>query len=159
MANRKKNESNEQEGANEARTPSDRGPVVTKVGNLCADPELRFGNASGKLYLRARLAVSTPVTPGDWTGEKRTMFYDVTAFTPLAEHVAESLTKGARAIVTGRAQERTWTADDGSEHIEKGILADAIGPDLRWATVKVTKAFPRNRSSGNAEPSDDSEDF
>lgn len=96
-----------------------KGPIVTKVGNLVADPELRFSTA-GKAYCRMRLAVSVPVTPGDWGGERQTSFYDVTAFGGLAEHAAESLTKGDRIMVTGAGEMRTWTGDDGTEHQGEG---------------------------------------
>ena len=68
----------------------------------------------------------------------------MTAFGSLAEHTAESLSKGMRLIVTGKGEVRTWTDNDGTEHSSKGILADAIGPDLRWAKAEVTKAFRRS---------------
>jgi len=135
--------------------PSDKkGPIVTKVGNLVADPELRFG-ANGTAYCRLRLAVSAPVEEGNWAGERRSTFYDLTAFKSLAENAAESLHKGDRVLVTGRGEDRTWTGDAGVEHTEKGILADALGPDLRFATVKITKEargrFPSERGGHDAD--------
>lgn len=132
------------------------GPIVTKVGNLTADPELRFGE-KGNPYCRMRLAVSTPVKPRDWAGETKTAFYDVTGFGSLAENAAESLTKGMRVVVTGRGEVRTWKGDDGAEHTEKGILADALGPDLRWATASVTKT-PWNSRSSVASEADEADD-
>ena len=123
------------------------GPVVTKVGNLCADPELRFSE-KGSPYCRLRLAISTPVTPGDWKGERTTTFYGVTAFGSLAENAAESLQKGDRIVVTGPGEIRTWTDDAGVEHKEKVILADALGPDLRWADAEVRRV----RASRPIEP-------
>jgi single-strand DNA-binding protein len=126
------------------------GRLVTKVGNLTSDPELRFSE-KGTPYCRMRLAVSSPVKPGDWGGETKTAFYDLTAFGSLAENSAESLTKGMRVLVTGRAEVRTWAGDDGAEHKEKGILADALGPDLRWATASVTKTSSNSRASGKSE--------
>jgi len=138
---------------------SPNGPVVTKVGNLCADPELRFA-ASGKPYCRLRIAVSTPVKPGDWAGERKTTFYDVTAFGTLAENAAESLHKGDRVFVTGRGEVRTWTGDDGVERTGKGILADALGPDLRFATVEVQKAHQAGSpAAGDGAASFDEEPF
>ena len=123
---------------------------MTKVGNLTSDPELRFSE-KGITYCRMRLAVSIPVKPGDWAGETKTAFYDLTAFGSLAENSAESLAKGMRVFVTGKGEVRTWTGDDGTEHKEKGILADALGPDLRWATASVTKASSNSRASGKSE--------
>lgn len=131
-----------------------KGPVVTKVGNLTADPELAFG-ASGKPYARLRLAVDTPKVPGDWAGERLTTYYDVTAFGSLAEHAAECLAKGARILVTGTGEVRTWTGEDGAEHRSKGILADALGPDLRWATATVSRASRSGHSAGLAVPADE----
>jgi single-strand DNA-binding protein len=127
-------------------------PVVTRVGNLTADPELRLGESSGRPYARMRIAVSTPKVPGDWAGEQETSFYDVTAFGTLAENVAWCLSRGTRVVVTGRGEVRTWTGDDGTEHTSEGILADAIGPDLRWATVTVTRSFRREATGGSAQP-------
>jgi single-strand DNA-binding protein len=134
-------------------------PIVTKVGNLTADPELRFGETSHNPYARMRLAVSTPRIPRDWAGERETTYYDVTAFGSLAEHAAKSLRKGMRLIATGRGEVRTWTGNDGTEHKSKGIVADAIGPDLRWATAAVTKVSGRNPSSAETESTHESEDF
>ena len=136
-----------------------KGPAVSKIGNLTVDPELRFGESTHKPYARMRLAVSTPVEPGNWSGGRTTTYYDVTAFGSLAENAAESLTKGARVVVTGRGEVRTWTGDDGTEHKEKGILADAIGPDLRWATAQVTKAAHPKASATSEETACDDEDF
>jgi single-strand DNA-binding protein len=134
-------------------TPS-RGPVVTKIGNLTADPELRFSE-KGTPYCRMRLAVSTPVKPGDWAGERKTSYYDVTAFGTLAENATDSLGKGDRVLVTGRGEVRSWTGDDGTDHSEKVILADGLGPDLRWATATIARNASGDRSSSQA-PHDDS---
>ena len=110
---------------------------VGKVGNLTRDPELGYGAESGTAVCRFGLAVSTPVTPGDWSGPRSTVFYEITAFGTLAEHAAQSLTKGARIVVIGRPELDEWTANDGSARTTKRILANAIGPDLRWANVDV----------------------
>ena len=57
-----------------------------------------------------------------------------------AEHVIASLTKGIRVIVTGSFRTRAWTDADGGEHTRLEVLADEIGPSLRWATTAVTRA-------------------
>jgi single-strand DNA-binding protein len=142
--------------------PTAKGPVVTKTGNLTSDPELRFAESTGKAYCRMRIGVSTPVKPGDWTGERRTDFYDVTAFGTLAENAAESLEKGDRILVTGQGEVRSWTGDNGVEHKGKVIVADALGPDLRWAmasVVRTTRARPVARSDAEAGEEDGEEPF
>jgi len=57
-----------------------------------------------------------------------------------AEHAAESLTKGSRIVVLGKLQQRTWTAEDGSARSVVEVVADELGPSLRWATATTTKA-------------------
>ena len=57
-----------------------------------------------------------------------------------AEHAAESLTKGSRIVVLGKLQQRTWTAEDGSARSTVEVVADELGPSLRWATATTTKA-------------------
>ena len=57
-----------------------------------------------------------------------------------AEHVAESLSKGSRIVVVGRLQQRSWTAEDGSARSTVEVVADELGPSLRWATATTTKA-------------------
>ena len=147
---------------NQANRTTDQSPkggrVVTVVGNLTADPELRFGQASQTPYARMRIAVSTPKVEGNWSGERETNFYDVTAFATLAVNVAECLTKGTRVVVTGREEVRIWTGEDGTEREAKGILADAIAPDLRWATAKVMKSFRPKTTRGSAQAGADGQD-
>jgi len=124
------------------------GPVVTKVGNLTADPELRYSERE-TAYCRLRIAVAVPVKAGDWAGERKTAFYGVTAFGTLAENAAECLAKGMRIVVTGLGEVRTWTGDDGAERKEKAILAEALGPDLRWATATVAKVTASKGPAGS----------
>jgi single-strand DNA-binding protein len=124
--------------------PRQRGPIVTKSGNLCADPELAI-DKNGKPYVRMRLAVESPTDGNDWRGRHRTDFYDVLAFAPYVDHVAESLAKGDRVVVTGPGEIKHWKGDDGVERTEKVILCDDIGPSLRWATAKPVKAKPTKR--------------
>ena len=130
---------------------------VTKVGNLTKDPELRFGAEKGTPFTSFGLAVNTPKVPGEWSGDQRTDFYDVVCFGTLAEHAAESLSKGARVLVTGTAW--SWTSyecDDGTEHERKRIVASALGPDLRWATVEISRTASTKRPAP-AEVSDGEE--
>jgi single-strand DNA-binding protein len=106
------------------------------VGNLCAPFELHTP-AEGKPFARARLIVETPMAAGAWRGEKQTSVYDVVCFGSLAEHAAASLAKGMRVVVLGHSDVRTWTGRDGTEHSSEDIVADAIGPDLRYSNFVV----------------------
>jgi single-strand DNA-binding protein len=109
---------------------------VTKVGNLGRVFELGYSN-TGWAWASAGLAVSRPVVPGDWKGEKITEWYEVVVFGTLAENAAASLAKGMRVVVTGRGELETFIKDDGETRITKKILAEAIGPDLRYVTATV----------------------
>jgi single-strand DNA-binding protein len=112
-------------------------PEVHKVGNLTRDPALEFGRDSGRPFARFGLAENVPATPGDWS-ELTTEFYEVTAFGTLAENICTSLTKGMRAIVVGRPEIDAWTDGDGNARETRRILANACGPDLRWATATLS---------------------
>jgi single-strand DNA-binding protein len=112
--------------------------TVTKIGNITRDPEIRFGE-SKKAYCRFGLAVDVPVEPGNWSGPKETVFYEVTCFESLAVNVTDSLSKGMRVIVHGRPESQDWTDKEGNARVTKRILANGCGPELLWATAKVTK--------------------
>jgi single-strand DNA-binding protein len=127
---------------------------ITLVGNLTADPELRF-TPSGLQVANLRLAV-TPRTrqeDGTWA-DGETTFHTVNVWRDQAEHAAESLGKGARVIVVGRPKERSWTDQDGTQHHVTEVDAEELGPSLRWATAKVTRANGTRKASGqvNQEP-------
>ena len=124
---------------------------TSKVGNLTRDPELRF-TPEGLQVARMGLAVETPVVPGEWSGERTTTFYDLTAFGDMAEHAGTSLTKGMRVVVMGRAEVEFWTDEAGKEMSARKILVDAIGPDLRWATAEVTKVRTSPAAATQAPP-------
>jgi single-strand DNA-binding protein len=122
---------------------------VTLVGNLTADPELRF-TPSGLQVTNLRVAV-TPRSrqeDGTWT-QGETSFHTVTVWRDQAEHAAESLTKGARVIVVGRPKQRTWTDQDGTEHHVTEVDAEELGPSLRWATAKLTRTNGPGRKAAN----------
>ena len=74
--------------------------------------------------------------------EQEASFFTVIVWRDQAEHGAQSLAKGSRVIVVGRLQQRTWTAEDGSAHSVVEVLAEELGPSLRWATAmpaRITK--------------------
>lgn len=130
---------------------------VTRVGNVTRDPELRFSNA-GTPYARFGIAVNRPKVAGDWAGEQVTEFYSVTAFKSLAENVAECVHKGDRVIVEGEASLETWTDKDGQERTDKVIAANAVGAELRFATVTIHKPERRSTASAPSTTGTDEED-
>jgi single-strand DNA-binding protein len=120
---------------------------LTLVGNLTADPELRF-TPSGLPVTSLRIAV-TPRTrqdDGTWT-DGETSFHTVNVWRDQAEHATESLSKGARVLVVGRPKQRTWTDQDGVEHQVTEVDAEEVGPSLRWATAKVTRTNGGSRTT------------
>ena len=123
---------------------------VTLVGNLTADPELRF-TPSGLPVTSLRLAV-TPRSrqeDGTWT-DGETHFHTVNVWRDQAGNAVDSLTKGARLIVVGRPKERSWTDQDGTEHHVTEVDAEEVGPSLRWATATVTRTNGRKASPSPA---------
>jgi len=120
--------------------------IITVVGNLTDDPELRF-TPSGAAVANFTVA-STPRTLNKQTNEwedGEAMFLRCSVWRQAAENVAESLQKGARVVVQGRMRARTWETREGEKRTSFEIDVDEIGPSLRWATAKVAKA---GRSSG-----------
>ena len=120
--------------------------IITVVGNLTNDPELKF-TPSGAAVANFTVA-STPRTFDRQTNEWKdgdALFIRCAAWRQLAENCAESLQKGQRVIVTGALKIRNYERQDGSKGTSVEINVDEIGPSLRYATAKVTKA---NRSGG-----------
>jgi single-strand DNA-binding protein len=120
---------------------------VTLVGNLTADPELRY-TPSGLQVANLRLAVTPRIREGDQWKDGETTFHTVTVWRDQASNAAETLSKGARVIVVGRPKERTWTDQDGTEHQVTEVDAEELGPSLRWATAKVSRANGRSARAG-----------
>ncbi|MCL2483502.1 MAG: single-stranded DNA-binding protein [Propionibacteriaceae bacterium] len=120
--------------------------VITIVGNLTGDPELRF-TPSGAAVANFTVA-STPRTFDRMTNEWKdadAMFLNCSVWRQVAENVAESLTKGMRVIVQGRLKSRSYETQSGERRTVFEVEVDEIGPALRYATAKVS----RNPSSGN----------
>ncbi|MEE8457411.1 MAG: single-stranded DNA-binding protein [Acidimicrobiia bacterium] len=120
---------------------------VTVVGNLTADPELRF-TASGVAMVNLSVADSRRYQDRNGEWQEDTSFFRGTCWRELAENVAESLTKGARVIITGRLKQRTWETKEGEKRNVVELDIQEIGPSLRWATATVTKT-PRSEGGGN----------
>ena len=103
---------------------------VSFAGNLTDDPEVRY-TESGIARATFRVAVSG-------RREQEASFFTVVVWRDQADHVAESLAKGSRVVVMGRLQQRSWTAEDGSARSTVEVLAEELGPSLRWATATTT---------------------
>ena len=82
--------------------------------------------------------------------EDEVSFFDITCFRQMAENVAESITKGARVIVYGTLQQRSWETQDGDRRSKVEILADDVAPSLKWATAQVTRNEYRGGGGGGA---------
>ncbi|MCZ7627775.1 MAG: single-stranded DNA-binding protein [Microthrixaceae bacterium] len=71
--------------------------------------------------------------------EEQTSFFDIVCWRDLAENVAESLSRGTRVMVVGRLEQRSWENQDGEKRSKVEVIADEVGPSLRWATASVSK--------------------
>lgn len=119
--------------------------TITVAGNVTRDPELKFLN-NGQASIRLSIAVNRRWQnrqTQEW--EERVSYFEVTGYGPMAENVANSIPKGARVVVTGRLEQRSWETDDGSKRSIVEINADEIAPSLKWATAVVNKT-PRPES-------------
>ncbi len=115
--------------------------IITIVGNLTADPELRF-TPSGAPVANFTVA-STPRTFDRQTNEWKdgdAMFLNCAVWRQAAENVAESLTKGMRVIVQGRLRSRSYETREGEKRTVFEIEVEEVGPALRYATAKVTRS-------------------
>jgi single-strand DNA-binding protein len=114
--------------------------TITVVGNLTDDPELRF-TPSGAAVAKFRVA-STPrfmdKTSGEWK-DGEPLFLACNIWRDAAEHVAESLQRGSRVIITGRLRQRSYETREGEKRTVIELEVDEIGPSLRYATAKVQK--------------------
>ena len=120
--------------------------VITVIGNLTADPELRF-TPSGAAVANFTVA-STPRTFDRQTNEWKdgeALFLRCNIWREAAENVAESLTRGSRVIVSGRLKQRSFETREGEKRTVVELEVDEIGPSLKYATAKVNKA---SRSGG-----------
>jgi single-strand DNA-binding protein len=133
--------------------------TITVIGNLTADPELRF-TPSGAPVANFTVA-STPRTfdkqSGEWK-DGEALFLRCSIWRQPAENVSESLTKGARVIVTGRLRQRSYEPKDapGEKRYVIELDVEEIGPSLRFATAKVNKATRTGPASATDRATDDS---
>jgi single-strand DNA-binding protein len=123
--------------------------IITVVGNLTADPELRY--TQGGLAVANFTIASTPRTfdrqANDWK-DGDALFLRASCWREFAEHVAGSLTKGSRVIATGRLKQRNYDDRDGNKRTAIELEVDEIGPSLRYATAQVTRASGGSTGGG-----------
>jgi single-strand DNA-binding protein len=118
--------------------------TITIIGNVTRDPELRY-TPSNQSVTTFGVAVNRRWQNRqnqEW--EESTSFFDVVCWGTLAENAADSLAKGTRIIVNGRLEQRSWETQDGEKRSKIEVVADEIGPSLRWATAKAEKTDRRN---------------
>jgi single-strand DNA-binding protein len=117
--------------------------TTTVTGNLTRDPEIRYtrdGQATTSLGVAVNRRWQNRES-NEW--EESTSFFDVICWRELAENTALSLTKGARVVVTGRLEQRSWETEEGDRRFKVEIVADEIGPSLRFATADIHKVERR----------------
>ena len=124
--------------------------VITIVGNLTADPELRTTSAGAQV---ASFTIAS--TPRSWNRntnqfeDGQALFMRCSAWRDLAEHCVQSLGKGMRVIAQGRLQQRSYQAQDGSNRTVIELQVDEIGPSLKYATAQVQKMQSGGYQGGN----------
>ena len=124
--------------------------VITIVGNLTADPELRTTSAGAQV---ASFTIAS--TPRSWNRntnqfeDGQALFMRCSAWRDLAEHCANSLAKGMRVIAQGRLTQRSYEAKDGTQRTVVELQVDEIGPSLKYATVQVRKMQSGGYQGGN----------
>lgn len=123
--------------------------IVTVVGNLTADPELRY-TQTGLAVANFTIA-STPRNfdrqANEWK-DGEALFLRASVWREFAEHVAGSLTKGSRVIATGRLAQRSYETREGEKRTSIELQVDEIGPSLKYATAQVTRAARQDAGAG-----------
>ena len=123
--------------------------VITVVGNLTSDPELRY-TQNGLAVANFTIA-STPRNfdraSNDWK-DGEALFLRASVWREFAEHVAGSLTKGSRVIATGRLKQRSYETKEGEKRTSIELEVDEIGPSLRYATAQVTRTSSSREGGG-----------
>ncbi|MFE1664659.1 single-stranded DNA-binding protein [Microbacterium sp. P02] len=115
--------------------------IITVVGNLTADPELRY--TQGGLPVANFTIASTPRNfdraSNEWK-DGEALFLRASVWREFAEHVAGSLTKGSRVVATGRLKQRSYETKEGEKRTSIELEVDEIGPSLRYVTAQITRA-------------------
>ena len=135
--------------------------TVTLIGNLTRDPEIRF-TSTGRAVASFGLAVGRRYqVNGEW--QEQTSYFNVTAWGDLGENAAASLSKGTRIVVTGRLEQREYTTREGDKRTAIDVIADELGPSLRWATAQVERTARKEggakKTGGGTNPGNDAPPF
>jgi single-strand DNA-binding protein len=125
-------------------------PIITVVGNLTDDPELRF-TPSGAAVANFTVASTPRTKQGDEWVDGEAMFLRCSIWRQAAENVAESLQRGMRVIVQGRLKCRSYEDREGAKRTSWELEVDAIGPELQWATARVTKTSRQGGGQGQSQ--------
>lgn len=112
--------------------------TVSLTGNTTRDPELRFTN-SGMATASFGVAINSRKKVNDEWVDGDPQFFDVTCFGTLAENVSESIQRGMRVVLSGKLDFSSWETADGDKRSKVAVIADSVGPDLRWSTAVVTR--------------------
>jgi single-strand DNA-binding protein len=122
--------------------------IVTVVGNLCGDPELRE-TSGGVPVAELRIAENRNYQDSHGRWHQSPSFYSVTVWRKVAEHAAASLRRGDRVVAVGRMRQDEWTTDTGQKHRRYVIDADELAASIRFATVAVSKDDDAEPSGGD----------
>lgn len=136
--------------------------TVTIIGNATRDPEIRH-TSSGLQIASFGVAINQRKKndAGQWE-DGETSYFDITCFRELAENVAETISKGTRVIVAGTLKQSSWETPEGDKRSKIEIIADEVGPSLRWATAsveRVGKDGMARRPAGGRVPTPSEEAF
>ncbi|MFN8016345.1 MAG: single-stranded DNA-binding protein [Acidimicrobiia bacterium] len=131
--------------------------TITLVGNVTREPELRF-TPTGQANTRFGIAVNRRWQDrgGEW--QEAVSFFDVVAWREMAENIGQSLQKGSRVIVTGRLEQRSYETKEGQKRSVVEVIADEVGPSLRWASVDIHRNERKEGQGGfNSAPAEESQ--
>jgi single-strand DNA-binding protein len=132
---------------------SEMATTITLIGNLTREPEIRYtrdGQATTSLGVAVNRRWQDRTTK-EW--EESTSFFDVVCWRELAENAALSLVKGMRVVVTGRLEHRSWDTEEGEHRSKVEVVADDLGPSLRFATAEVQRT--ERKSAAAEDPGDE----
>ena len=124
--------------------------TITLIGNLTREPEIRY-TREGQATTTLGVAVNRrwqDRTTKEW--EESTSFFDVVCWRELAENAALSLVKGMRVVVTGRLEHRSWETEGGDHRSKVEVVADDLGPSLRFATAEVQRSERRSAETDDS---------
>jgi len=125
---------------------------VTLIGNITRDPELRY-TAGGQAIATFGLAVNRRwQNRQSQAWEESTSFFDVVCWGDLGTNVTDSLGKGDRVIVSGRLEQRSWETQDGEKRSKIEVVADEVGPSVRWAVARPEKTDRRGGQGAGGGP-------